>query len=101
MMPIGLGRHILEVSAENPKFIRRGLWTCGFTFSKEGARGNGPAVYWEFPGFQGKIGFISAISHKFCGNCNRIRMTAEGFLKPCLQFSKGADLPGTVKNGSR
>lgn len=55
-------------------------------------RGNGPAKYWSYPNFQGKIGFISAISHKFCEDCNRIRMTSEGYIKPCLQFSEGIDL---------
>ena len=55
------------------------------------------AVYWEFPGFQGKIGFISAISHKFCKDCNRIRMTAEGFVKPCLQFAQGVDMRSLLR----
>ena len=51
----------------------------------------------EFPGFQGKIGFISAISHKFCKDCNRIRMTAEGFVKPCLQFAQGVDMRSLLR----
>lgn len=54
--------------------------------------GNGPAEYYSFSGFQGKIGFISAISHKFCKDCNRIRLTADGQLKTCLQYEAGTDL---------
>ncbi len=48
--------------------------------------GNGPAVYYRLPGFQGSIGFISPIHGKFCAGCNRIRMTAMGDLKPCLCY---------------
>ncbi len=51
--------------------------------------GNGPAVYYKIPGFQGSIGFISAIHGKFCKGCNRIRMTSTGEIKPCLCFDYG------------
>jgi cyclic pyranopterin phosphate synthase len=43
-----------------------------------------PAKYYRLPGAKGRVGFINPISHKFCGNCNRIRLTADGKLKPCL-----------------
>ena len=64
-----------------------------------GKCGNGPSVYVKFPGFKGRIGFISAISHKFCGECNRIRLTSEGFLKPCLQYESGTDIKGPLRRG--
>ena len=48
--------------------------------------------YYKIEEFQGKIGFISAMTHKFCDQCNRVRMTAEGFLKACLQYQTGTDL---------
>lgn len=54
--------------------------------------GNGPAEYYSFSGFQGKIGFISAMTHTFCKDCNRIRLTADGQLKTCLQYEAGTDL---------
>lgn len=47
--------------------------------------GEGPGHYFSFSGLQGKIGFISAMSHKFCSGCNRIRLTADGDLRMCLQ----------------
>ena len=53
----------------------------------------------EVDGFEGKIGFISAISHKFCSGCNRVRMTADGFLKPCLQYETGMDLRTLLRDG--
>ena len=46
--------------------------------------GWGPASYWEFPGAQGTVGFISAMSNHFCSCCNRVRLTADGKLRPCL-----------------
>ena len=61
--------------------------------------GNGPCKYYTVDGFQGKIGFISAISHKFCSECNRIRLTSQGYLKTCLQYTAGRDLREALRNG--
>lgn len=58
--------------------------------------GNGPAHYFSLDGFRGKIGFISAVSHGFCSSCNRVRLTASGYLKTCLQYDTGADLAGLL-----
>ncbi len=46
--------------------------------------GNGPASYYKLPGAQGTIGFISSLSNHFCSTCNRLRLTADGYLRPCL-----------------
>jgi cyclic pyranopterin phosphate synthase len=59
--------------------------------------GWGPAQYYQFEGAQGTVGFISALSRHFCNECNRLRMTAEGELRPCL-FS---DLEFEVKTALR
>jgi cyclic pyranopterin phosphate synthase len=61
--------------------------------------GNGPAVYYTLPGFAGHIGFISALSHEFCESCNRLRLTAGGFLKPCLSSDIGLDLRSLLRGG--
>jgi cyclic pyranopterin phosphate synthase len=48
-------------------------------------KGWGPAsCYYQLPGAQGRFGFITAVSQHFCARCNRIRLTAEGNLRPCL-----------------
>lgn len=60
----------------------------------------GPAEYVRPDGFKGKIGFIDAMEHKFCSSCNRLRLTAEGFLKLCLHSSKGLDLRTLLRNGA-
>ena len=61
----------------------------GPLFPFEGRLGSGPSRYVSPPGFQGQIGFISSLSHQFCHRCNRVRLTANGFLKTCLQYDKG------------
>ena len=53
---------------------------------------NGIPVYYQIPGYQGSIGLISAMHGKFCGSCNRIRLTSTGFLKTCLCYEDGTDL---------
>ena len=52
--------------------------------SKARPDGHGPADYWRFEGAQGTVGFISAMSNHFCATCNRVRLTADGCLRPCL-----------------
>ena len=50
----------------------------------DGPSGAGPARYWRFPGAAGTVGFISAMSNHFCSRCNRMRLTADGAIRPCL-----------------
>ncbi len=59
----------------------------------------GPAQYFQPKNFIGQIGFIDALEHKFCADCNRIRLTAEGFLKPCLSFDCGLDVKNLLRSG--
>ena len=63
-------------------------------------RGNGPAVYGKVPGFAGYVGFIEALHGKFCSSCNRLRLTSEGFLKPCLYYRRGVDLKALLRGGA-
>ncbi|MDO4581692.1 MAG: GTP 3',8-cyclase MoaA [Bacillota bacterium] len=62
--------------------------------------GNGPARHYQPPGFVGKIGLISAVSHAFCSECNRLRLTADGKLKLCLYYNDGVDLRAALRGGS-
>lgn len=52
----------------------------------EHIKGNGPAEYYQAEGSLGSVGLIHPISEHFCGSCNRLRLTAEGRLKPCLYW---------------
>lgn len=61
--------------------------------------GNGPAVYCRIPGWTGSVGFISAIHGKFCAQCNRLRMTAVGEVKPCLCYEQSFDMRRALRCG--
>ena len=54
----------------------------------------GVAVRYRMPGAQGAVGLIRPMSHAFCGACDRIRVTADGMLKPCLHSGAEIDLRG-------
>jgi cyclic pyranopterin phosphate synthase len=49
-------------------------------------KGNGPAENFKIPGAAGAFGMIHPVSEHFCQSCNRLRLTAEGNLKPCLYW---------------
>lgn len=55
-------------------------------------RKSGPARYFKFDGAPGVVGFISPLSNHFCGECNRLRLTADGKLRPCLFSETEIDL---------
>ena len=97
VMPIGLGRHLETISKNEMIEILEKQY--GKLTPYEGKLGNGPAKYYEVPGFLGKIGFISAVSECFCDDCNRIRLTASGYLKLCLHSTKGLELKSLLREG--
>lgn len=61
--------------------------------------GNGPARYFRLPGAAGTIGFIGALSEHFCPSCNRLRLTADGRLRPCLFSDQEIDLRAALRAG--
>jgi len=61
--------------------------------------GNGPARYWRLPHAAGTLGFISPVSEHFCANCNRLRLTADGRLRPCLLSDNEIDLRAPLRSG--
>ena len=95
MMPIGYGAAYTGKSNEE---LFRQIEDCYGSASEAGKHGAGPAVYYHFPGLNIEVGFISAIHHKFCESCNRIRLTSEGYLKLCLCYEKGVDLRAVLRD---
>lgn len=98
MMPLGAGkgfetedhREMFEkIREEYPKIQSDGR-----------IHGFGPAVYYKIPGFQGSIGFISAVHGPFCSSCNRVRLTADGLLKLCLCYDTAVDLKPILRDVS-
>ena len=63
-------------------------------------RKNGPSKYFRFKGAKGVIGFISALTHHFCQDCNRLRLTADGKLRPCLFSETELDLKSAIRGGA-
>jgi cyclic pyranopterin phosphate synthase len=96
IMPMGLGK---EYELIPYKIIKRKLEEAyGISRPDNEKYGNGPAVYYRFPGLKESIGFITAMSHEFCHSCNRIRLTAEGELKLCLHHKDGVALKPYLRN---
>lgn len=118
LMPIGCGREYTGLSSEEilARLERAYGAACkverksgpvagtgeeyhGRTLGASIRNTDGPAEYYHFPGFIGRIGFISPISHKFCKECNRIRLTCEGRLKLCLHYDRGLELKPLLRGG--
>ena len=99
MMPIGYGAAMPCISGPElrQRFAHRWPELQPLT---EAAFGDGPAVYYTVPGWQGSIGFIAAVHGKFCASCNRVRLTSQGFLRPCLASEAGCDLRALLRSGA-
>ena len=95
LMPIGYGKKTESISNE---IIKENIKQHYGNLTEDShIYGNGPAVYYSVEGFQGNIGFISAIHGKFCNLCNRIRMTSTGNIKPCLCYDQHWDLKPALR----
>jgi cyclic pyranopterin phosphate synthase len=64
-----------------------------------GPAGNGPATYFRFAGAKGTVGVITPMSHNYCERCNRMRLTADGKLRPCLFGSIETNLRDPLRAG--
>ncbi|MBE3519631.1 MAG: GTP 3',8-cyclase MoaA [Firmicutes bacterium] len=99
-MPIGPSEGMEELSAVPPgavmaeisRKLSEKLELCA------APPGAGPAETWKLPGAKGTIGFISALSKPFCHSCNRLRLTADGKLRPCLASDIEVDLREVLRN---
>ena len=102
MMPIGYGAAMPCISGPElrVRFARRWPELAPLSAAQEHALGDGPAVYYTVPGWQGSIGFIAAVHGKFCASCNRVRLTSQGFLRPCLASETGCDLRALLRSGA-
>ena len=97
LMPIGMGRRSRGVS--NQELLEQIKEAYPGLREDKRVHGNGPAVYCRIPGFLGSVGFISPLHGKFCQDCNRIRLSADGKLKPCLCYGKTIDLKRPLQRG--
>lgn len=98
-MPIGNGelfQHQGWIDSEQIRQQIRERW--GLT--EANVKGNGPADVFKIPGAKGTLGFISQMSECFCDRCNRMRLSADGWLRPCLLNEIGQiDLKTQLRSG--
>ena len=102
MMPIGYGAAMPCISGPEllARFRRHWPELAPLPGAACAALGDGPAVYYTMPGWKGDIGFIAAVHGKFCASCNRVRLTSQGFLRPCLASETGCDLRTLLRGGA-
>jgi len=98
MMPIGYGKEYTYIHEDEIKEMIENRYGTLKAYKQK--LGFGPCHYYTLEGFQGKIGFISAMSHQFCSSCNRVRLTSQGYLKSCLQYELGCDLKPLLRAGA-
>jgi cyclic pyranopterin phosphate synthase len=60
---------------------------------------DGPAKRYRLGSSRGEIGLIGAVSHQFCHRCNRLRLTPEGKLRPCLLRDEEIDIRNPLRSG--
>lgn len=97
LMPVGESRFLEKEKIVPVEEIKSRCQLLGKLERSGGIKGNGPAEYYQIAGGQGKIGFISAITNPFCYKCNRLRLTADGFLKLCLGYDNKVDLKPALR----
>jgi cyclic pyranopterin phosphate synthase len=97
LMPlVGEGTSLRFISAQE---MRQRLEQLGALEPCLPTVGNGPAKYFRFPKAKGTIGFITPVSEHFCFQCNRMRLTADGKLRPCLLSDYEVDLKQPLRRG--
>ena len=116
IMPIGFGQP--ETGLSNEAVLQRLERLYPDLVRDERIHGNGPAVYYRLSGAgaeasaggdasagdaqpAGSIGLISAMHSSFCGSCNRIRLTSQGEVKPCLCYEDSISLKPALAEGSQ
>jgi GTP 3',8-cyclase len=99
LMPTGANLDLSQDSYVSCHEALRRVRALGDLEPAEGPTGNGPATYYRFPGAPGTIGVITPMSHNFCDRCNRMRLTADGQLRPCLFGSLQTNLRDPLRRG--
>jgi cyclic pyranopterin phosphate synthase len=98
-MPIGNGELFGERGWISSAQLRQEI-AAQWGLNESQIRGNGPADVFQIPGAKGTLGFISQMSECFCDRCNRMRLSADGWLRPCLLNETGQiDLKNSLRQG--
>ena len=98
-MPIGCRNQWEEDKFVSIDEIRRRLEQLMDLYPLSHRASDGPAERYRLGASQGEIGLIGAVSHHFCRSCNRLRLTPEGKLRPCLLRDEEIDITNPLRSG--
>jgi cyclic pyranopterin phosphate synthase len=98
-MPVGISASCATLRYVSNQEVKERLGALGELRPIPRGDNDGPSERFKFPGARGEIGFISPLSHHFCAQCNRLRLTASGHLRPCLLSDLELDLIGPMRRG--
>ncbi len=94
-MPIGEGSQSENLRVDNMQIVKAHSELQPVSPRNEGQ----PSRDYQIPGYKGRVGFISPISHKFCADCNRIRVMSDGSLRTCLGQEEEISLVQALADG--
>lgn len=97
-MPIGDGRADRANPLLGPEILNR-VKELGPLEPLDREAGDGPAERFKLPGAEGEVGLIRPMSHHFCGQCTRLRLTSSGALRPCLLSDRQIDVKSHLRRG--
>ena len=94
-MPIGEGSQSENLRVDNSKILQEHPSLLPVPPRNPGQ----PSRDYQIPGYKGRVGFISPISHQFCADCNRIRVMSDGTLRTCLGQEQEISLVQALADG--
>ncbi len=99
-MPFGVTNQDAPLQFVPNYLLREQFGRLGNLVPIQRAEYDGPVERFKFEGACGEIGFISPLTHHFCPSCNRLRLTASGYIRPCLLSDQEEDLKGPMRSGA-
>jgi len=99
VMPVGANLDISANQYISSFEILKRVRALGDLQPVAGPKGNGPATYFRYPDAPGTVGVITPMSHNYCDRCNRMRLTADGQLRPCLFGEIQTNLRDPLRRG--
>ena len=99
-MPVGAAARDWRARVVSAAEIRARIEAEVGSLVSANVNGAGPARIFKLPDAAGTLGFIGAVSEHFCANCNRLRLTADGKLRPCLLAVNELDLRTPLRQGA-
>jgi cyclic pyranopterin phosphate synthase len=99
-MPIGQDNNWTPQTYISSDEIKSRLEAFGPLYKVPPSIHDGPVERYQFKSAKGEIGLISPLSHHFCPSCNRIRLTSDGKLRPCLFSDDEVDVKSSLRSGS-